>query len=310
MSKTNFSPNIDFGAIRISMLEGGCQSDKLVTVSLFDVLLSHKWKKEVEQVRASTGEERKNIKRQLPAFYPSGVFRGKEAKDLVQHSGFICIDIDGKDNEGAQDFSRLKDLVRSVPYVAYCGLSVSGTGYFCLIPIADSRKHKEYFRALAEAFRACGIQVDRACSNVNRLRFVSYDAAPYINTGAIPYDTVLPISPREQNRQSLSSDEAKKIEALISDIKKRQVDITGDYKQWFEILSALASTFGEAGREYAHEISSMYNGYSPSETDRQYSECLKHGYDYSIATVYHYAKNELSKHDFDNVEIKIGGLII
>lgn len=283
-----------------------CEDEELKSQKLGHLLLSEHWKQMVNNIRSEADpDKRKELKRELPAFIPSGVFTSKKAGGLLEHSGYICIDIDAKDNAEVTDFSRLKEFVHQIPHIAYCGLSVSGTGFFCLIPIADPSKYTDYFRAIEQDFKRCGIKIDRRCSNVNRLRFVSYDAAPYINTAAKVYDYVLP--PKDHTAaqvlgMSVTDDEAKaKFFSILEEVEKCQIDITGNYGQWFEILCAIASTFGEEGREYAHTVSRQAACYSHDETEWQYSQILKRNYGYSIGTFFYYAKQELGKHDFDNI---------
>ena len=269
-----------------------CKDGELQQMSLADLLLSDKWRAEVEAVRDEADTDRqKQLKQELPAFMPSGLFTKKAAEGLQQHSGFICIDIDGKDNKDVENFADLKALVRQIPAVEYCGQSASGTGYFCIMPIADPSKHREYFRAIAHDFKRCGIVIDRKCINVNRLRFVSYDASPYVNTGAQVYDYTLPTRDHKA-AQVLGRD--------VSDVETRE-HFAAIVKE-IEVLCARASTFGEDGREDAHKVSREADCYDYEETERQYTECIKRsGYDYTIGTFFFHAKRELGAHDFDNI---------
>ena len=117
--------------------------------NLYDLLVGDTYKSEVLAIRKERNPERqKAMKNKLPLFTPSGIFLRSDAKSLLQPTGLICIDIDGKDNAGANNFDRFKDLIAAVPYVVYCGLSVRGNGYFCIIPIASPDKFKQHFRAL------------------------------------------------------------------------------------------------------------------------------------------------------------------
>ena len=277
------------------------------TETLSRLLLSRRWRGKVEAVRAeSDPDRRKELKNALPAFTPSGIFEGREANTLRKHSGFICIDIDAKDNAGVENFDDLKSLVAANPHVTYCGVSVGGKGYFCIIPVADTTKHREYFRALAHDFKRCGVTIDRQCGNVNRLRFVSYDPAPYVNTGALAYDYILPEreggerkAEKVLGRKATDAETLKIFHGVLDRIRESHTDITGDYGQWFEILCAVASTFGEDGREYAHTISSAAACYDPEETDAQFTMCLKRGgYDYTLGTFFHYAKQYAAAMDF------------
>ena len=283
-----------------------CKDEELKKEKLSQLLLSERWRTTVEKIRAEADpDKRADLKKKLPAFIPAGVFTKKTADGLQKHSGFVCIDIDAKDNAEVDNFGKFKEFVYQIPQIAYCGLSVSGTAFFCLISIADPAKHVEYFRAIEKDFKRCGIRIDRKCSNVNRLRFVSYDPTPYINTAAKPYDYILPTkdySAAQVLGREITDDEAKdKFAAVLREVEATKVDITGNYGQWFEILCAIASTFGENGREYAHIISGQAYCYDYEETEKQYSEILKRNYSYSIGTFFYYAKKELGQHDFDNL---------
>lgn len=65
------------------------------------------------------------------------------------------------------------------------------------------------------------------------------------------------------------------IEKLIAEIESRKVDITTTYENWLKIGFALSDAFQESGRNYFHRISQFYDGYTSSECDSQYTNCLK-----------------------------------
>jgi len=127
-------------------------------------------------------------KKELPCVTFSGIFSKRNTKSLLEHSGLICIDIDGKDNPDISNINHLKKQLAKLPYVLYVGLSVSGNGVFCLIPIAYSDKHLGHFIAIEEEFKAMRINIDPSCKDITRLRFRSYDPLPVINLNAIVYD--------------------------------------------------------------------------------------------------------------------------
>lgn len=78
-----------------------------------------------------------------------------------------------------------------------------------------------------------------------------------------------------QNVASVDTDTKAQVEALIFELKASRTDITSDYTKWLKVGFSLASEFGESGRHYFHDISSLYPGYSQSECNRKYDECLK-----------------------------------
>lgn len=262
-----------------------------------------KYKKLVERVRQEADPaKRKELKAQLPCFTPSGVFGGKVcAANLVRHSGFLGIDIDEKDNADNKKFGQLKEDIKAVKCVAYCGQSVGGKGWFCLVPIADPAKHSEYFRQIAADFLACGIRIDRACSDVSRKRFVSYDPEPYINTAAELYDRV-PATATPATATPAAAEEVRtRARQLLDKVQASRADITGGYQQWFEILCAVASIFGTEGEDYAQAVSSYSPTYDPGTTARQYRKCVAGCYGYTAGTLFHYASKEMGIHDFDDM---------
>lgn len=297
-AKVSYLPRVD------------AQDTELRTITLGRALVSDKWRAQVEAVRAETDPARQlALKQGLPVFTPSGTFRHISRAGLVQHSGFISIDIDCKPdkgiNPGLLDYD-LKAAVAAVPHIAYCGLSCRGAGYVCIIPIADPAKHSEYFRALAYHFERAGLEIDRGCRDISRKRFVSWDPAPYINTAARPWAITLPErdhSAREALGRDLDATETTAaVEAVITACERNRWDITADRGDWVRILGALANTYGEAGREYAHRISAIYPGYLPDETDSKFSDLLKHPeYDWKIGTFFYIARREIGKHDFDDL---------
>lgn len=271
---------------------------------LADLLLEPTFKDKVLAIRAEKDPARqKEMKKQLPCFTASGLFGNPvNAKNLQEHSGFICIDLDAKDNKDVEDFARLKEGIHEIPYVQYCGLSVRGNGFFCLIPIKDPAKHKRYFKALQIEFKKCGLTIDPACSDVCRKRFVSYDPDPYIYTGAKVWDlAVSEYDEKERRVTNMTITEKKKdVEKLLNTLDEGKIDITGNYQTWIDILCGIAKDFGEIGRDYAHRVSQHYDGYSHEETDAKYTDLLSHTeYKYTIATLFHYANNALNNAEYD-----------
>lgn len=170
----------------VSLFESYKQKLPIGQVKLFDWVCSERYKEEAKYIRSlSEKSEQRKYKAELPCITPSGIFSYCSDKYLDLHSGYICIDIDGgKDNPKITDFEKLKQDLSSIEYIAYCGLSISGNGVFCLIPIEHPRYHKEHFYALEKFFRGRGIVIDTSCKNVSRLRGASYDANPILNSNA------------------------------------------------------------------------------------------------------------------------------
>ena len=280
-------------------------------VNLFQILTTPKFKSRIETLRAEEDEEKQtNMKKRLPSFTVSGVFKGGCAKEnLSAPSGYICIDVDQHDNTHITNFSEFKDFAEAFPWVAYCGLSSRGKGFFMVIPYKDSTKHEKYFDFIEKLFSLYGVVIDRTCRNINRLRFVSYDEEPYINEDATPFDLVLPsepkMKPKKVEREPSREDGHWDLEALRAVILQKKVDITPSYEAWWKCLCAVATEFGDAGEDYAHDLCQFYGGYSVEETSKKYKEALKNGAGTCTAgTLVHYAKQAgITKADLDFYDV-------
>lgn len=136
-------------------------------------------------IRAETDPGRRaELKRKMLAFTPSGFFPQRRADAMQHHTGLIAFDVDAKDNaERLENWEELKSEVSKIPYVAYFGRSLSGTGYWGLFAVpreTAKEQHKAHFAAMQEDFSAMGIVIDAAPSNVASLRFYSFDPHAFL----------------------------------------------------------------------------------------------------------------------------------
>ena len=94
------------------------------------------------------------------------------------------------------------------------------------------------------------------------------------------------------NNHVPDTDTASRVKALIAELRARGIDITANYNDWLKEAFSLAGEFGEGGRGYFHDISSLYPGYDKDECDRKYTECLKSNSGRTdISTLFYIAKN-------------------
>ena len=279
-------------------------------ITLYDWLTTSAFKNQVEKIRSMEKKaEQRVLKAQLPCITPSGIFSYCRDDSLIRHSGYICIDIDGgESNPRITDFEKLKQKLSQMSCIAYCGLSVSGNGVFCLIPIKYPEKHKEHYFAIEECFKKkLDITIDPACKNISRLRGASYDPNPVINLEARIFAKTMECSVNphkfhfdKKGGHIFVNGEFQPIPMhmaiLINFVNENKIDITGDRTQWFSIGCALASEYGEEGRYIFHEFSKHYKNsrfhYTREETDDIYSTCLRcfSKYKYTIATFYYHCK--------------------
>jgi len=248
------------------------------------------WRDKIEPINAETDPDkvRKLKEKTLPYVLISGTFEKRGAAHLIKHSGFICLDIDKLENIDDEWTKVIDD-----PYTFGAFRSASGNGIAVLVKI-NPAKHKESYESLENYYlEKHSITLDKACKDVSRARYVSYDPDTFVNQDA---ETFKPIKKKKKKvpvnklPQIITGEED--IVFLIEQINERGVDLTrGSYDIWLEIGFALASEYGEGGRQYYHAISSLGEGYDPQKCDKQYTHCVKSdGSGVKIATLFYYAK--------------------
>jgi len=118
------------------------------------------------------------VKKSAKVYTLSGTFSGPDDKDLIEHSGFICLDIDGLYGDKMKE---IRTKIEADPYTFMCFPSISYTGLAVMVKITSS-KHKESFYELVDYyFKMLGIVPDLSCVNLQRLRFQSYAEKVFIN---------------------------------------------------------------------------------------------------------------------------------
>lgn len=259
-----------------------------VTINLLTWLQSAKYRSDVLRIRQTPQKEKRTqLKKQLPCITPSGVFTQRKAAALQQHSGLLAFDIDYGDNTHIKNLDALGAQIRHIRHVAYVGLSVSGNGWWGLVPIARPEQHTAHFKALQQDFATVGIQIDEACKDICRLRFYSYDPDAYFNHQAETYTNlhskVPPIGPTKPYYTRATISEAEKVESCIQQLEQSGIDITTAYADWRNIAIALYVEFGSSGRTYFHRVSALHSNYDSTQTDKLYDDVIQ--YDYTGCTI-------------------------
>lgn len=183
----------------------------------------------------------KDAKRELPVVMYSGKFDGRKDEDLKEHSGIIVLDFDHI------DVSHSKNALATDEYILACWVSPSGDGLKALVKIAQGRKHRDHFRAIASYIdRQYGLEVDSTGQNESRLCFESYDPDIIINEDSKVFTAVL--SERTENQavdSNVRNTDYNKLAVLASMIRRAE-----DGEKHIELLKAsnLAGGFISSGR--------------------------------------------------------------
>lgn len=244
----------------------------LTLEQLVEGIRSGTWRRAIEAARKATVTHYKRLKGQLPAVTISALLRSREgemARKLIRHSGFICVDVDHKDN------LKLKvDNVVDKECLAQF-ISPSGKGikiiYACK-PTNDPAVHRRTYDAVVQRLKHKGIKItlDPVVKSVVSLQYVSYDPNAYFN----PKSKLIigPLPPIKRKEVKINPDVLGELNEYIDGLGNR--DVTANYEDWLNVMFGLSYSLGEAGREPMHKICKHYPHYSKSECDEKYDGCL------------------------------------
>ena len=85
--------------------------------------------------------------------------------------------------------------------------------------------------------------------------------------------------------------DADDVDTLIREVVSRGADIAPGYDEWVELGFAIASEYGEGGRDIFRTLSQLHPGVTDQDIDRQYDKCLNAGRSgITIKTLFHLAK--------------------
>lgn len=230
---------------------------------------SGRWEIEVGLVRQGGAH-----KKTLPGITPSGVFSERAINNLEAHSGIIGIDVDAKEN--AVDLQEAKDKLKADPYTFALHDSASGNGGFVVFVKIDGSRHLDAFLALEDYYLShYGIVIDKACKDVSRFRFVSYDPDLFQNPKAQQFKKYLPKKKEKPLPASSFIITGDDFDNAFEQINQRGLNFTEDYRQWYALGGAMADHYGANGRDKFHLLSRQSAKYDHAETDRLYSILLK-----------------------------------
>lgn len=255
---------------------------------LIDGIIKGKWAEPIDKLRMmDTAAYKSNKAKLLPAVTISGQFSEANSNGLVQHSGFICIDIDNLDDELEDTFSRLRDDL----YIHFLARSASGKGLFGFVRIPnDPDKHKNIAQNIIKYYAdTYNIILDKQCIDIPRKRFVSYDPQAIINPDSKQFrKTAKPKPAPELSMVYTDSD----IDHILEQISNRKISLADDYHDWYRLGWALIDGLPKPkARDVFHQLSSYSNKYNKKTADRKFDQLIKEQpKDVSFGTFFYMAK--------------------
>lgn len=289
-------------------------------MSIREFCLTDRWKPYVQRLRAmrqELGSKAKKMpeyietKKMLPGATLSGLFAlyeddslthpgqrvmvSRRESHLKQHTGWLAIDIDLADNMQMSNFDNVRMICRFRPEIALLMRSCSGSGYFGLVRLAYPEQHKEQFKALLKDYAAIGITLDKACSNIGRVRFASWDDPEhiYMNENVVPYkwlegeqSQLVSLVSRQAYRSHHENVEYRTednsnfweqqrvqdrlIEVIVQELVGNHRNIAESYDEWVKAGWALRSH--PYGLHLFHQLSRCSSKYNEAQTNLKWQQ--------------------------------------
>jgi hypothetical protein len=279
------SHTLDIGQNKASFYQGGIKQTKVTTnfpiAAMLDFIRSEKYKKQVEHLRSITDNEstQRVLKNGLDYITWCGTFTARANDKLQQHSNVICVDFDH-----IQNVEDVRQMLINDEYTYALFLSPRGEGFKVLVKI-DGQYHLESYLELEQYYKEkYALVVDKACKDVARACFVSYDPDLFINKSSSFFEVQnkpevvekVKFIPKEELAKpaKFNDKELARLDYVVKQIEANKQDITSEYDDWQKIAFSL-STLGEYGRDYFHRISFFNAGYTAADCDKKFDDALK-----------------------------------
>jgi hypothetical protein len=215
------------------------------------------YQKPIEAIRSESDKHKQDeMKKHLSAFTLALLRHRKKdtsfEEKIIYQWPLLMGDCDQKDNPGV-DMAELKTHLSTLPYVLLCAYSVRG-GLWFVVRLPDNQTPDTlaaHFRYLQKLFTdKFGIKLDSTKGGKpTDLRFVSFDAAPYLNDEATVFSgTYTPPPPRRKQvpyNPNLKDNEGKLLARVV-----KMVENAGEGQRHEMLLKAarLAGGFVAANR--------------------------------------------------------------
>lgn len=282
--------------------------------SILDEIRDGKYKNEVLAAREAYEVDRSKkpnynrLKSELPIF-ALGEFRGRNNNDILNHNGFIGLDLDHDPSnweDSKQEIDKFLEDSKDDPYIYACLKSVSGIGRFILVKVeVDNSKFKPeiidqhttaYLSVVSHFNRKYGIDLDDACKNICRVRYLTYDEDFRVNEDSEVFKVeVLKPEAKYINNTTIKGISRKpsvsEMEEYIAEVVSTQPDFINDIGLYKTLGNAFGYSYGEQGRELFRMLCQANTAkYERDRFDREYDSFLRNANgEAKIGSFFHYA---------------------
>jgi len=181
------TPPEGLGSCRISVVKSARETEPLEycleDIRNWIVEGKGKFAPTIEAIRSSNDlDEQSRLKLTLPGAMFSGTFRKRSSKELIQHSGLICMDFDKVKSPG-----QIVDNMRFDPHLALAFISPRGNGVKAVFCIPQDSNHQEAFETTKDYCATMyDLKADESGKDVSRLCFLSVDPEAHYAPDAVP----------------------------------------------------------------------------------------------------------------------------
>ena len=172
---------------RSNLFTGGitqiAPSQSLTPLEIVELIKGPTYKQQITELRETHNKE---LKLNLDYITPGGTFTTRANGNLIEHSGFLHLDID---KLPTADIETTKQSIIASPYTHICYLSPSGNGFkvWVKIPtVKDDITYKGFYEAVVKEYNLPD-NTDTKTKDISRACFMSYDPDVYYNPQSTPF---------------------------------------------------------------------------------------------------------------------------
>lgn len=248
----------------------------------------------IDQIRKEKDSEaQNNLKKRLPSILFSGKFSQRRTEYLLEHSGLICLDIDGVENK---DIPKISDKLQNDPFTFGSFISPRGVGFKIIIKIPAKREsHKGLFNALEKHYNEILIdyKIDQSSKDVSRVCYESYDPDIYHNPDSEIWLEVL----EELVHETKISDFDAIITNLQTWIDRKDNYVKGNRNNYLSTFAYAACRYGIPEHNMRDYLESRFSDFPGDELKTLLKSC----YNAENFGTQRFTKGELS----GNVSFKV-----